>query len=56
MSTVLNKVASYLTGLTATNTICDSLGTTLRLGSTLFLGQESNKSKNMVTLLPYRWI
>jgi len=53
MTTVLNKVASYLTGLSATNVICVALGTTLRLASTLFLGQESNKTNDTVTLLSY---
>ena len=53
MSTALNFMASYLTGLTASNIICSALGTTLRLGSTLFLGQEPNKDKDIMTLLLY---
>jgi len=53
MSTVLNLVASHLTTLLATNIICTALGTTLRLGSTLFLGQEPSKDRDLVTLIPY---
>uniref|UniRef100_A0A6M3JSV9 Tail protein n=1 Tax=viral metagenome TaxID=1070528 RepID=A0A6M3JSV9_9ZZZZ len=53
MATVLNKVASYLVTLTASNIICSALGTTLRLASTLFLGQEPNKDNDTVTLIPY---
>jgi len=53
MATILNKVASYLTELSATNIICSALGTTLRLATTLFLGQEPHKDSDTVTLLIY---
>ena len=53
MATILNSIASYLTGLSATNIICSALGTTLKLATTLFLGQEPNKSTDTVTLIPY---
>ena len=53
MPTICNLVASYLVTLPATNIICDALGTTLRLATTLFLGQEPYKDSDTVTLLPY---
>lgn len=49
----IDKVASYLTTLTATNAICDSLGTTLKFGTNLFVGYDPDSRVDTISLIPY---
>lgn len=56
-SIVYNEFKKYLGDLTATNSVCDTLGTTLTSGYTLFIGQEpvmrSGLPATCCTILPY---
>ena len=51
--TILNRVASTLDNLTATNPICVALGTTLTFGTNLFLYSEPSTDVTAVTIIPY---
>ena len=53
MSTILNTVASYLCNLSATSSICVSLGTTLEFSRNLFIGGCEATETNTITLIPY---
>jgi len=50
--TVASPMAAYLDGLTATNTICVALGTTLVRGANLFIGVEPVATE-CVVIIPY---
>ena len=47
-----NTVASYLTDLSATNAICQALGTTLKYSTNLFVGFQPSVDRNTITLVP----
>lgn len=50
---IYDSVASYLVDLTATNEICDTLGTTFTKNKNLFLYFEPRTATDCITLIPY---
>ena len=52
---VVNELKKYMESLTATNTICDELGTLFASGTNLFIGYEPSNdvSDECMTLIPY---
>jgi len=50
---IANKVASYLTGLSATSEIPTALGTRLVASINLFVGFEVDTDVDSITLIPY---
>lgn len=50
---IVDVVASYLESRTATNEICNALGTPLERGVNLFLGFMPDEDYDSVTLIPY---
>ena len=52
-STILNTVASHLTGLAITNAVCVALGTTLEFGYNIHIGIGPATSGDVLTITPY---
>ncbi len=54
MATILmvDEFKKYFENLTSTSTIVDSFGTTFVTGSNLYVGEESEKEVNMLTIYP----
>lgn len=50
---ISDVIASYLENLTATNEICDALGTTLTENSNLFNGYERKQATDCLSLITY---
>lgn len=55
VNTIENEIRKYLEDKTATNPICDSLGTTLTYGTNLFMYEEpsSGFASQCITILSY---
>ncbi len=49
---VVDEFKKYFVNLTATSTIVSSFGSTFVVGSNLYVGEESEKEVNMLTIYP----
>lgn len=50
---IYDQFKTYLTGLAATNAICDQLGTTFSATTNLFVFSEYMKNATCLTIIPY---
>lgn len=53
VNTIENEIRKYLGNKTATNPICNSLGTTLTSGTNLFMYEEPSSASQCITIIPY---